>query len=392
MQQVFNFQQLGNSLAGLFDGSNATRGREDRARAEYEEQRARELKRQNDMLDASARDEIAAQLAFGGDTAKIRQATQGLPVPKMIQPQEQNQLGGLFKSGAGYAVAPSQTDLGRGESAEMGQQYMNSRYTMSAEDQNAFKRAMQNVIMHAAMGGNGRTMGQNQLDFEKQDRFAGLQNMAMGAVDQGTRNAIMSLADGKTYDPYAVNGDGLMYNKATGQVDTSNPYAVAKIGEIGARTNLIGAQTQKTQNDMFIDTQQLQIAIDRLGIDRAQAASKLNQIDETLFTKYVDNDFGGQTKQLDTDAVAQALHLSNQLGVDVNTARRQQLTTQVNNTAQSSTKALNLWTTPQSNQYLPMGSESAKQAKWNELQNLVSAGKMSKEQANKVMSQFMGGK
>ena len=301
MQQVFNFQQLGSSLAGLLDGSNATRGRADRARAEYEEQRARELKRQNDMLDANARDQIAAQLAFGGDTVKIRQALQDLPVPKMIQPQEQNQLGGLFKAGARYAVAPSQTGLGRGESAEMGQQYMNSRYTMSAEDQNAFKRAMQNVIMHAAMGGNGRTMGQNQLDFEKQDRFAGLQNMAMGAVDQSTRNAIMSLADGKTYEPYAVNGDGLMYNKATGQVDASNPYTQAKIGEIGARTNLIGAQTQgeylnhgKTQAEIAKINQAIQSG----NFEYAKQATGI--LPELYTSEVVDPKTGIKTKVFDS--------------------------------------------------------------------------------------------
>lgn len=301
MQQVFNFQQLGNSLAGLFDGSNQAKGKIMSAQAEYEAQRARELKRQNDMLDANARDQIAAQLAFGGDTVKIRQALQDLPVPKMIQPQEQNQLGGLFKSGAGYAVAPSKTDLGRGESAEMGQQYMNSRYTMSAEDQNAFKRAMQNVIMHAAMGGNGRTMGQNQLDFEKQDRFTGLQNMAMGAVDQSTRNAIMSLADGKTYDPYAVNGDGLMYNKATGQVDASNPYAVAKIGEIGARTNLIGAQTKgeylnhgKTQAEIVKINQAIQSG----NFEYAKQATGI--LPELYTSEVVDSQTGAKTKVFDS--------------------------------------------------------------------------------------------
>lgn len=301
MQQVFNFQQLGNSLAGLFDGSNQAKGKIMSAQAEYEAQRARELKRQNDMLDDSARDEISAQLAFGGDTVKIRQALQDLPVPKMIQPQEQNQLGGLFKSGAGYAVAPSQTDLGRGESAEMGQQYMNSRYTMSAEDQNAFKRAMQNVIMHAAMGGNGRTMGQNQLDFEKQDRFAGLQNMAMGAVDQSTRNAIMSLADGKTYEPYAVNGDGLMYNKATGQVDASNPYTQAKIGEIGARTNLIGAQTQgeylnhgKTQ----VEIAKINQAIQSGNFEYAKQATGI--LPELYTSKVFDPKTGIETKVFDS--------------------------------------------------------------------------------------------
>lgn len=310
MQQVFNFQQLGNSLAGLFDGSNQAKGKIMSAQAEYEAQRARELKRQNDMLDANARDEISAQLAFGGDTVKIRQALQDLPVPKMIQPQEQNPLGGLFKSGAGYAVAPSQTDLGRGESAEMGQQYMNSRYTMSAEDQNAFKRAMQNVIMHAAMGGNGRTMGQNQLDFEKQDRFAGLQNMAMGAVDQSTRNAIMSLADGKTYDPYAANGDGLMYNKATGQVDASNPYTQAKIGEIGARANLIGAQTQgeylnhgKTQ----AETQNIQQGMVNTG----------DKLEESIFTAY---DPANNQKFIDQSKVGKASIIRSMTGVTMNQA------------------------------------------------------------------------
>lgn len=389
MQQVFNFQQLGNSLAGLFDGSNATRGRADRARAEYEEQRARELKRQNDMLDASARDEISAQLAFGGDTVKIRQALQDLPVPKMIQPQEQNQLGGLFKSGAGYAVAPSQTDLGRGESAEMGQQYMNSRYTMSAEDQNAFKRAMQNVIMHAAMGGNGRTMGQNLLDFEKQDRYNGLQNMAMGAVDQGTRNAIMSLAEGKTYDPYALNADGLLYNKGTGQVDASNPFAQANLNKIGAQTGLIGAQTQNVQNDTALDTGRFGLDQKKTEFDIQNTINNLNKPDETLFIKYVDNGIGGQTKVVDNAALQEAIAFAKANDMDVNTARRMILSGQAQKVAQTRNEVIAQYTSPTFNagQYLP----NAAQQKEAELGALVAQGKLTAQQAEAQFNAFMKG-
>ena len=375
MQQVFNFQQLGNSLAGLFDGSNATRGRADRARAEYEEQRARELKRQNDMLDAGARDEISAQLAFGGDTVKIRQALQDLPVPKMIQPQEQNQLGGLFKVGAQYATAPANTDLGRGESAEMGQQYMNSRYTMSAEDQNAFKRAMQNVIMHAAMGGNGRTMGQNLLDFENQDKNTLYQAAAMNMLRQGNidgANAITSVSKGKAYLPNRMTSNGIMYNQATGGYDEGSATAQAGIANTTQDTAYKGAQTQKTLNDISLSNQDFSIKYGKY----------LTDADPNLFKKTIVDEQGKTSVIEDTDAVKEATIYALQNGISINQARQMILSGKTN---ASQNQGNNPFIASISSSFMPQKSEIKHPA---DLARAVQSGQMTPEQADQYANKM----
>ena len=301
MQQVFNFQQLGNSLAGLFDGSNATRGRADRARAEYEEQRARQIAIENDYKDPSKVLDWSAMFSSGGDPNKLAALKQYIHPDIDLNQAALKQVSDAVSN----TTKPAET-----------QDVMRSIYQLTDADKKSFGQAYQNYFANSAFGGNGRMMIQNMLDMDMQNRqFSEADNLASAyklgnAKKIDSVQATIAALAGKNYDPYAATGGGLMYNKSTGQVDTSNPYAVAKIGEIGARTNLIGAQTQgeylnhgKTQ----AETQNIQQGMVNTG----------DKLEESIFTAY---DPANNQKFIDQSKVGKASIIRSMTGVTMNQA------------------------------------------------------------------------
>lgn len=392
MQQVFNFQQLGNSLAGLFDGSNANRGRIDRARADYEEQRARQITMENEYKDPSKILDWSAMFESGGDPNKLTALKQYIH-PELATIQAQTPSTQISQLDANQAALKQVSDaVSNTTQPAVTQDLMRSIYQLSDADKKSLGQTYKNYFANSAFGGNGRMMIQNMLDMNMQNRqFSEADKLASAyqagsARDVNSVQATIAALSGKNYDPYAVNGDGLVYNKGTGQVDVSNPLAQANIVKIGKQTGLIGAQTQGeylNQDKTRIEMEKINQAIRAGNLDYVQKLTGV--VPELYYTEAVDKTTGVKTKVFDNARYLSDVQKSIQTGQPVQVVAAQASS----NIQNERDLAIQQYTSPTFNagQYLP----NAAQQKEAELGALVAQGKLTAQQAEAQFNAFMKG-
>ena len=313
MKQAFPMAAILN-LAGLFDGSNRVRGQIDAANARKAIADADMAEYRTKLRDPSFVKEQAYLNLTGGDTGKVKQILdwQNSPDLPTIQGTGESLSGvtqgvGLPPITAKIPESPLTPEGGLKVATGIMPESMKSVSKpafFTPEMEQAATRQFQNLNLGGLFGMNARQAVQNQLDFEEQDKNTLYQAAAMNMLRQGNidgANAITSVSNGKAYLPNSMTSNGLMYNKATGQVDASNPYAQAKIGEIGARANLIGAQTQgeylnhrKTQ----VEIAKINQAIQSGNFEYAKQATGI--LPELYTSEAVDPKTGIKTKVFDS--------------------------------------------------------------------------------------------
>lgn len=234
MRQAFPVGVL-NDISSLFDGSNKIRGQMDAANAGKAAEEMRKLKRQNDMLDYNNLAQTSALFA-GLDQNKAEQYRDFQNGGGLALSQKVGADGVNMPAGMATAAAQAMPDF------------------FDEATQQKIARGMMQASSGAAFGGDMRDFGTNQIAYEKRDEESAMRRDALNAGSVDGANMIISALAGKQYTPYATNSNGVVINKATGAVDTSNPLAGSVIAlnqSRGVAENALGGlRNEQSKNEV----------------------------------------------------------------------------------------------------------------------------------------------
>ena len=166
-------------------------------------------------------------------------------------------------------------------------------------------RELQNRIGVMSGGGNAQQQMSARLAAEQHDSDEGTKMLARRLFRQGKveeANRVIAVGSGKTYEPYRINGDGVVINQGTGIADASNPFAQSNIKRVDAKTALDSASAETEWYEREKVKTEIELAKIRGDGERVK---QLMESSKDLYTTTTTDQFGNKIVNYDANAWAQ---------------------------------------------------------------------------------------